>query len=103
MEQLKTYQCPACNGGLTYSARTGRLECEYCGSSFTVAEMEAAAAPKLTCFACGTELKPGSGDITCPKCGAEYEAQALKEYAAQKAAGTRDQMDWDVQAGDAWL
>ena len=102
MEQLKTYQCPACNGGLTYSARTGKLECEYCGSSFTVAEMEAAAAPKLTCFACGTELKPGSGDITCPKCGAEYEAQALKEYAAQKAAGTRDQMDWDVQAGDAW-
>ena len=40
-EQITTYQCPACVGPLQYSATTGKLECEYCGSSFEVAEIEA--------------------------------------------------------------
>ena len=40
-EQITTYQCPACVGPLQYSAATGKLECEYCGSSFEVAEIEA--------------------------------------------------------------
>ena len=40
-EQITTYQCPACLGPLQYSAASGKLECEYCGSSFEVVEIEA--------------------------------------------------------------
>ena len=34
------YQCPACTGPLHYGQQSGKLECDYCGSSFTVAELE---------------------------------------------------------------
>ena len=40
-EQITNYQCPACLGPLQYSATSSKLECEYCGSSFEVAEIEA--------------------------------------------------------------
>ena len=44
--QITNYQCPACNGGLHFSSATGRLECEYCGSSFSVEDVEAYYAKK---------------------------------------------------------
>ena len=40
-EQITNYQCPACLGPLQYSAASGKLECEYCGGSYEVAEVEA--------------------------------------------------------------
>ena len=39
--EINTYQCPACIGPLHFSAGSGKLECEYCGSSYEVAEVEA--------------------------------------------------------------
>ena len=39
--QINNYQCPACTGPLQYAGDSGRLECEYCGSSFSVQEIEA--------------------------------------------------------------
>ena len=44
--QVTNYQCPACNGPLHFAGASGRLECEYCGSSFDVAEIEALYAEK---------------------------------------------------------
>lgn len=41
------YQCPSCGGALRFSADTGRLECDYCGSSFTVAQVEAEYSDRL--------------------------------------------------------
>ena len=38
--QITNYQCPACTGPLHFSSKTGRMDCEYCGSSFTVSEIE---------------------------------------------------------------
>ena len=110
-EQITTYQCPACVGPLQYSAATGKLECEYCGSSFEVAEVEAfyagkaaAAAPKLTCPACKAELNCEgiSGEATCPGCGAEFQMEDLRTYAAQMAEKQEDNMNWDTQAGGIW-
>lgn len=110
-EQITTYQCPACVGPLQYSAATGKLECEYCGSSFEVAEVEAfyagkaaAAAPKLTCPACKTELNCEgiSGEATCPGCGAEFQMEDLRAYAAQMAEKQDDNMNWDTEAGGQW-
>jgi len=44
--QVTNYQCPACTGPLQFDAATGKLGCEYCGSSFPVAEIEALYADK---------------------------------------------------------
>ena len=32
--QVTNYQCPACTGPLQFDADTGKLGCEYCGSSY---------------------------------------------------------------------
>ena len=44
--QITNYQCPACNGPLQFDPTSGNLTCEYCGSSYTVAEVEAMYADK---------------------------------------------------------
>ena len=44
--QITNYQCPSCTGPLKFSSVSGRLECEYCGSGYDVAEIEAIYAEK---------------------------------------------------------
>lgn len=39
--EVTNFQCPACTGPLQYSEKTGKLQCEYCDSSFTTEEMDA--------------------------------------------------------------
>ena len=108
---INTYQCPACTGPLHFAAGSGKLECEYCGTSYDVAEIEAfyakktaAAAPKPTCPACNAEVffQPGEKEATCPSCGAEFEVEALLAYTAQKEEKKTDSMTWDTQAGGQW-
>ena len=38
--QITNYQCPSCTGPLRYDGASGKLQCDYCGSSFTTAEIE---------------------------------------------------------------
>ena len=38
--QITNYQCPACTGPLHFSSASGKLECDYCGSTFLVKEIE---------------------------------------------------------------
>ena len=75
--QVTNYQCPACTGPLHYSAKSGKLECDYCGSSFDVADIEALYAQK------------------------EAEAAAAKEAADAKAEAAKAEApagdgDWDT-------
>ncbi len=44
--QVTNYQCPACTGPLHFVGASGKLECEYCGSSYDVAKIEALHAEK---------------------------------------------------------
>lgn len=44
--QVTNYQCPACTGPLHFSEESEKLECEYCGTSYDVAEIEALFAEK---------------------------------------------------------
>lgn len=44
--QVTNYQCPACTGPLHFDGASGNLTCEYCGSSYPVAEIEAMYAEK---------------------------------------------------------
>lgn len=39
--QITNYQCPGCSGPLHYVGASGKLECDYCGSSYNVADIEA--------------------------------------------------------------
>lgn len=46
MATTTNYQCPNCNGRLFYSGDIGKLQCEFCGSSFAPQEIEALYADK---------------------------------------------------------
>lgn len=39
--QITNYKCPACTGPLHFVGESGRLECDYCGSTYDVAQIEA--------------------------------------------------------------
>lgn len=39
--QVTNHKCPACTGPLHFVGASGKLECDYCGSSYDVAEIEA--------------------------------------------------------------
>ena len=80
--QITNYQCPACTGPLHFVGESGRLECDYCGSSFDIAEIEAFYAEK--------EAK-----------AAEAAQKREETEAAQKSAEAEEQQtaadgsDWD--------
>lgn len=38
--QVTNYQCPACTGPLHFVGESGKLECDYCGKTYDVAEIE---------------------------------------------------------------
>ena len=40
-DQITNYKCPACSGPLHFAAKSGKMECEFCGSSYSVEEIEA--------------------------------------------------------------
>lgn len=91
--QITNYKCPACTAPLHYGHQSGKLECDYCGSSYTVEEMEALYAQQNETAAENHEKEaakpvlpeeelelPGSdwgsdaGKLrayNCPSCGAE--------------------------------
>ena len=109
--KIDTYQCPACTGPLHFGAASGKLECEYCGSSYDVAEVEAfygekktAEETKIPCPACGAEMECdfSKAEISCPECGVEFEKDAIRTYAARLAEQKPENMTWDTQAGGQW-
>ena len=77
--QITNYQCPGCTGPLQFSASTGKLECEYCGSAYSVEEIEALFAEKNEKAETAAENSQASGEwnaenmraYVCPSCGAE--------------------------------
>ena len=81
--QITNYQCPACTGPLHFVGESGRLECDYCGSCFDIAEIEAFYAEK--------EAK-----------AAEVAQKREETEAAQKSAEAEEQQtaadgsDWDA-------
>lgn len=84
--QITNYQCPSCTGPLHFSPESGKLECEYCCSGFTVAEVEAyfeeknrqAQEAAAAAQAAPEASEEGWGEdaarmraYSCPSCGAE--------------------------------
>ncbi len=80
--KVTNYQCPACTGPLQFASDSGKLACEYCGSSFEVAEIEAIYAQKEEKAEAAwhaeniggnwsEEESAGMRAYSCPSCGAE--------------------------------
>ena len=92
--QVTNYKCPTCTGPLHFVGASGKLECDYCGSSYSVEEIEAlyqekdkqaaqAAAKAEQKAATQSDegewtqpegadwAEPGMKSYTCPSCGAE--------------------------------
>lgn len=87
--QVTNYQCPACCGSLHFVGASGKLECDYCGSSYETAEIEAMLREQnekaAAAMAASADSEWNKGEFTedwggdaqgmktygCPSCGAE--------------------------------
>mgnify|MGYP000602119330 FL=1 len=84
--QVTNYQCPACTGPLHFDADSGKLQCDYCGSAYDVAEIEAVYTEKEQKQAAeagsqwnadeagspwSEQEAAGLRNYSCPSCGAE--------------------------------
>ena len=93
-DKATNYQCPSCTGPLHYDGAAGRLQCDYCGSSFDVAEIEALYARKEAEAAAAKQAADAKAEA----------AQAAKAEAAEAAAAsggwdTSDlSRDWGAEA-----
>lgn len=96
--QVTNYQCPACTGPLHYSAKSGKLECDYCGSSFDVADIEALYAHKEAEAAAAKQAADAKADAA-----AAAEAEAAQAAAQSGNVGGWDtsglSRDWGAEAG----
>lgn len=70
--QVTNYKCPSCTGPLHFVGASGKLECDYCGSTFDVAEIEARYADK------------------------EQAAVQAQRQAEENAAQSADSGEWDA-------
>ena len=100
-ENVTNYKCPACTGPVHFNGASGKLECDFCGSSYTVEEIEQRYAEKnAEADAKAADAKEkkaaGGGDswdtsglnddwgtdadgmaaYSCPSCGAELICEA---------------------------
>ena len=83
--QVTNYKCPSCTGPLHFSSETGKLSCDYCGSSFDVAEIEALYAEK---------------EKTAAEAKDKADAKADKQATEQKESGDTG---WNTEhAGEDW-
>lgn len=78
--EITNYQCPACTGPLHFGSESGMLECDYCGSRFSVEDIEHMYEEK----------------------NARAE-EATAEAEAKEAETTINEGRWDMDmAGDEW-
>lgn len=76
-DQITNYQCPACGGPLHFDNQTQDLTCDYCGSHFPVAQIEAMYA--------------------------QHDAAAAgAAQAAQAQAQSAGESDWQLASGSNW-
>ena len=79
--QVTNYQCPRCTGPLHFVGASGKLECDYCGASYDVAEIEALYAEKEEKAAAAQQAE---------------EKKAEEKQAAEKQEASTDGGDWDT-------
>ena len=89
--QVTNYQCPACTGPVHFSPETGKVECDYCGSTYELKEIEAIYAEKEANAA--AVMKETAG-------GASMEGEEIVE---DEREGMEYSGEWDTTAlKDDW-
>ena len=86
--ETTTYQCPACDGKLRFDSGTGKLVCDYCGSSYAVDEIEqlyAAKQEKADEQARQQAATEAAGDASCGSNAATAKMTAAEAAAADAA------------------
>ena len=77
-EQLVNYTCPSCTGPLQFDGALGKLKCDYCGSSFSVAEIEDIFAKEVE--SASTVVNDPDWDLTMFGNWTAEEAARLRAY-----------------------
>ena len=83
--QVTNYKCPTCTGPLHFVGASGKLECDYCGASYDVAQIEALYAEK-------------EGKAAAAQQSAEEKAAAEKKTAEGSECDMSDlSTDWGAE------
>ena len=87
--QVTNYQCPACTGPLHFAGGSGKLECEYCGASYDVAEIEALYAEKEEKAAAARQAAEEAGQSVPSPDGNAWDTSSLSEDWGAEGDGMR--------------
>lgn len=87
--QVTNYKCPACTGPLHFVGASGQLECDFCGSKYDVAQIEALYANKEAAAAAASEAAEAK---------AESDRQKVAEMEAQGWDTSDLTSDWGAEA-----
>ena len=87
--QITNYQCPACTGPLHFVGESGRLECDYCGSSFDIAKIEAFYAEKEAKAAEAAQKSAEAEEQQTAADGSDWDASGLSEDWGADAVGMK--------------
>lgn len=82
--EITNHKCPACTGPLHFVGASGMLECDYCGSKFTVAEIEKLYAEEEAKAAENGKINEAKKE----KIKADFEAAGM-EWSAEEAKGMK--------------
>ena len=87
--QITNYKCPACTGPLHFVGASGKLECDFCGAQYDVAQIEAMYAEKEASAVAATEKAEAK---------AEANRQKLADMEAQGWDTSGLTSDWGAEA-----
>ena len=89
-DQVVNYQCPSCTGPLHFDSATGKLACDFCGSTYEVAEIEALYAKKEEQASDAFQKEEAKKE--------EAAARHEKEQTAEGEWGYSGDADWGADA-----
>ena len=81
-DKITVYQCPACTGPLHFDGKAQKLKCDYCGSLYTVEEMEALFKDKNAGAEAAAAAESAAADSAAAPSGDDDFEQQLKEYSS---------------------
>lgn len=87
-DKVTNYKCPACTGPMYYDGDKNRLQCDYCGSSYSVEEVEALLADETEAAVQEAEAEQASSE-TQPDVDISYE-----EYEEEN-----EETHWELEDG----
>ena len=91
--QITNYKCPACGGPLRFAGDSGKLQCDYCGSAFDLAEIESqmsdAEAKAAEAFDKETDKASGDSGKASGESGDTWDTSGLNSDWGADADGLR--------------